>query len=289
MSAGMMSQFKEATQSTRATLQPWGCKKLLEKDKDDESLRKWKKQLLGSVDLSAVGGSKEPEVRVLSLTIVYQGQPDLVLPIPLTRKPKSSLFTLKEGCQYRIKFTFFVSKNIVSGLKYTNTVWKTDVRVDNSKRMLGTFSPQEEPYINETAEDTVPASIFARGWVSLHIAFVGLMEREKEIGSRVAVLEAKESKFESAMVVKGRELQGIVREVEEAKAERGAGTGRKQKQKRRNKSTLMGFTAGVHELVFKQQKKKKEEAYIPKLLMSVQILSARLKEIFSRMTQETQL
>ncbi|KAM1833590.1 hypothetical protein ACFX13_023394 [Malus domestica] len=47
------------------------------------------------------------------------------------------------------------------------------------------------------------------------------------------------------------------------------------------------FTAGVHQLVLKQRKK--EEAYIPKLLISVQILSARLKEIFSRMTQETQL
>ncbi|CAN6586997.1 unnamed protein product [Malus baccata var. baccata] len=55
--------------------------------------------------------------------------------------------------------------------------------------------------------------------VSLHAAFVGLLEREKEIGSRFAVLEAKESEFESAMVVKGRELQGIVREVEEGKSQ----------------------------------------------------------------------
>ncbi|KAM1738040.1 hypothetical protein ACFX11_013903 [Malus domestica] len=55
--------------------------------------------------------------------------------------------------------------------------------------------------------------------VSLHAAFVGLLEREKEIGSRFAVLEAKESEFESAMVVKGRELQDIVREVEEGKSQ----------------------------------------------------------------------
>ncbi|KAM1403782.1 hypothetical protein ACFX2I_012341 [Malus domestica] len=49
------------------------------------------------------------------------------------------------------------------------------------------------------------------------------------------------------------------------------------------------LTVGIHQLVFKQHKKKKDEAYIPKLLMSVQILSTRLKEIFPRMTQETQL
>ncbi|BFG15571.1 hypothetical protein CerSpe_018440 [Prunus speciosa] len=136
-------------------------KEQLDKDKDDESLRKWKE--LGSVDLSTAGESKEPEVKVLSLTIMCQGRPDLVLPIPFTNKPKSSLFTLKDGCHYRFRFTFIVSKNIVSGLKYTYTVWKTGVRVDNTKGMLGTFSPKQDPYTYETEEKNVPSSMFVRG------------------------------------------------------------------------------------------------------------------------------
>jgi len=35
--------------------------------------------------------------------------------------------------------------------------------VENQKMMLGTFSPQQEPYIYEGEEETTPAGIFARG------------------------------------------------------------------------------------------------------------------------------
>lgn len=147
-------------------------KEQLEKDKEDESLRKWKEQLLGSVDLSAVGETIEPEVKIQSLTILCRGRPDLVLPIPFVNNSKSSLFTLKEGSRYSIKFTFTVSNNIVSGLKYANVVWKTGVRVDNSKRMLGTFSPQQQPYTFEMEEETTPSGMFARGSYYARTKFV---------------------------------------------------------------------------------------------------------------------
>ncbi|KAL3020320.1 hypothetical protein AAZX31_05G138100 [Glycine max] len=138
----------------------------LEKDKDDESLRKWKEQLLGGIDVSAVGENKEPEVKIVSLTIICPGRPDLILPIPFTSESKNSIFTLKEGSQYRLKFSFTVSNNIVSGLKYTNVVWKTGLRVDNTKKMLGTYSPSQEPYTYELEEETTPSGLFARGTYS---------------------------------------------------------------------------------------------------------------------------
>ncbi|KAL6188904.1 hypothetical protein ACLB2K_040295 [Fragaria x ananassa] len=152
----------------------FSLKEQLDKDKDDESLRKWKQQLLGSVDLSAlaVGESKEAEVRILSLTMMFRDRPELVLPIPFTNKPKSSLFTLKGGSKYRTKFTFTVSKNIVSGLMYTTSVWKTGVKVHNSKKMLGTFSPRQDPYTYETEEDTTPSGMFARGWYFVRTKFL---------------------------------------------------------------------------------------------------------------------
>jgi len=147
-------------------------KEQLEKDKDDESLRKWKEQLLGSVDLSAVGETKEPDVKMQSLAILCPERPDMVLPIPFVNNSKGSLFTLKEGSRYRIRFTFTVSNNIVSGLKYTNVVYKTGLRVDNSKRMLGTFSPRQEPYTCEMEEETTPSGIFARGSYHARTKFV---------------------------------------------------------------------------------------------------------------------
>ncbi|XVF29241.1 hypothetical protein REPUB_Repub15cG0104100 [Reevesia pubescens] len=150
----------------------FSLKEQLEKDKDDESLRRWKEQLLGSVDMSAVGESKEAEVKILSLSILCPGRADIILPIPFASKPKSSLFILREGSRYRLKFSFSVSNNIVSGLKYTNTVWKTGVRVDNTKLMLGTFSPQKEPYTYELEEETTPSGLFARGSYSARTKLV---------------------------------------------------------------------------------------------------------------------
>ena len=48
--------------------------------------------------------------------------------MPPEPKSKEPWFTLKEGSAYRLKFTFAVAGNIVSGLRYTNTVWKTGIR-----------------------------------------------------------------------------------------------------------------------------------------------------------------
>ncbi|GAB4830766.1 Rab GDP dissociation inhibitor alpha [Ancistrocladus abbreviatus] len=147
-------------------------KEQLEKDKDDESLRKWKEQLLGSVDLNSIGETLEPEVKMLSLRLRSPGREDIVLQIPEDGKVKGTWFTLKETSTYSLEFTFQVSNNIVSGLKYTNTVWKTGVKVDSTKEMLGTFSPQAETYTHEMPEETTPSGIFARGSYTARTRFV---------------------------------------------------------------------------------------------------------------------
>lgn len=72
--------------------------------------------------------SLEPEVKILSLSIVSPGRSDIVLPIPENGKPEGRWFTLKEGCRYSLRFSFQVSHNIVAGFKYTNNVWKTGVK-----------------------------------------------------------------------------------------------------------------------------------------------------------------
>ncbi|XP_020587863.1 rho GDP-dissociation inhibitor 1-like [Phalaenopsis equestris] len=147
-------------------------KEQLEMDKDDESLRKWKEQLLAGVDLTEVGENPNPEVKIQSITIITPNRPDLVLSIPFIPNAKGYAFTLKDSSRYRLKFSFTVSNNIVSGLRYTNTVWKTGVRVENTKVMLGTFSPQKEPYTYELEEETTPSGIFARGSYSAKTKFV---------------------------------------------------------------------------------------------------------------------
>lgn len=70
----------------------------------------------------------EPEVKIWSLTILSPGREEIVLPLPESGDPKGLWFTLKEGSPYTLRFCFQVSNNIVSGLRYTNTVWKTGLK-----------------------------------------------------------------------------------------------------------------------------------------------------------------
>lgn len=75
-----------------------------------------------------IAESLNPDVHILDLTIVTPDRPNLILPIPFVPDAKGYAFALKDGSRYRLKFSFVVSSNIVSGLRYTNTVWKTGVR-----------------------------------------------------------------------------------------------------------------------------------------------------------------
>lgn len=77
----------------------------------------------------------DPEVKILSLAIKSPGRSDILLPIPESGSPKGLWFTLKEGSRYSLKFTFQVGNNIVSGLKYRNTVWKTGLKGMLSSQM----------------------------------------------------------------------------------------------------------------------------------------------------------
>ncbi|GKB47817.1 Rho GDP-dissociation inhibitor 1-like protein [Tanacetum coccineum] len=88
---------------------------------DDESLRRWKEKLLGSVE-GDFNGQIDPEVRFSSLGISkYIEEITISLPLKeaLSGRP---LFTLREGAHYRFKLTFTVLHNIVSGLTCTNTI-----------------------------------------------------------------------------------------------------------------------------------------------------------------------
>lgn len=144
----------------------------LEKDKDDESLRRWKEQLLGFVK-GDLNGQVEPEVKFYSMEIMSIDLGENNTPLPLDESQTSKvLFSLQEGSQYRFKLTFTVKYNIVSGLAYSNTVWRAGVQVDQSDGMLGTFGPREEPYVHLLDEETTPSGALARGVYSAKLRFL---------------------------------------------------------------------------------------------------------------------
>uniref|UniRef100_A0A452H8H5 Rho GDP-dissociation inhibitor 1 n=1 Tax=Gopherus agassizii TaxID=38772 RepID=A0A452H8H5_9SAUR len=99
-----------------------------ELDKDDESLRKYKEALLGSVSVAA--DPSTPNVVVTKLTLVCATAPG-PLELDLTgnlESYKKQSFVLKEGVEYRIKISFRVNKEIVSGLKYIQHTFRKGVK-----------------------------------------------------------------------------------------------------------------------------------------------------------------
>lgn len=135
----------------------------LEKDKDDESLRRWKEQLLGSVQLDEeVEDGVDPEVHVTNISIMSSGRPDIIIPLRSSNN-KNDSFTLKEGSSYNVKLQFTVRRNIVSGLTYVHSVCRNGFRVDKTRMMLGTFGPRREAYIEVMEEETTPSGLLARG------------------------------------------------------------------------------------------------------------------------------
>ncbi|KAF3623364.1 Rho GDP-dissociation inhibitor 1 [Capsicum annuum] len=147
------------------------------KIQDDESLRE--EQLLESNLGSSEGGENElePVLQEPKLYIICPGRSDLVLCEPFISTPKDCLFTLKEASKYKLKFSFIVSNNGVSGLKYINTTWKSGVRVDKTQVMLGNFEPRKDPYVYELEEDVTPSGVFARGVYTTRTQVIDEKER----------------------------------------------------------------------------------------------------------------
>jgi len=70
-------------------------------------------------------GQLDPEVKFHSIGILSEDFGEIVTPLPVEENRNgSNLFTLREGSRYQLKIKFSVLHNIVSGLTYSNTVWK---------------------------------------------------------------------------------------------------------------------------------------------------------------------
>ncbi|XP_077195345.1 rho GDP-dissociation inhibitor 2 [Paroedura picta] len=136
---------------------------LQELDKDDESLAKYKKSLLG--DTPVVADPTVPNVVVTRLTLVCDSAPGPIT-MDLTgdlEALKKKTFVLKECAEYRIKIHFKVNKEIVSGLKYVQHTFRTGVKVDKATFMVGSYGPRLEEYEFMTPLEEAPKGMVARG------------------------------------------------------------------------------------------------------------------------------
>uniref|UniRef100_A0A8C3UC83 Rho GDP dissociation inhibitor beta n=1 Tax=Catharus ustulatus TaxID=91951 RepID=A0A8C3UC83_CATUS len=127
---------------------------LQELDKDDESLAKYKKSLLG--DGPVVVDPTAPNVVVTRLTLVCDSAPGPIT-MDLTgdlEALKKETFVLKEGVEYRVKIHFrvscFPSSCFLSVAKATTF-------------MVGSYGPRPEEYEFLTPIEEAPKGMLARG------------------------------------------------------------------------------------------------------------------------------
>lgn len=165
-------------------------------DQNDESLRKWKESLgLGSG--TPIGDPNDKRtVIMLSLSLEVQGRPDIVVNLEApgaldTLKGKP--FTIKEGSEFRMKVSFRVQHQILSGMKYVQVV-KKGIISNKSQEMIGSYSPNTtdkrqyektcmstaaKPCLTESAlmlllveSETAPSGMLARGHYTASSKFV---------------------------------------------------------------------------------------------------------------------
>ncbi|XP_054634804.1 rho GDP-dissociation inhibitor 1-like [Dunckerocampus dactyliophorus] len=149
-----------------------------ELDKDDDSLRKYKETLLGTGAVET--DPSVPNVQVTQMALICDSAPyPLVLDLQGDLEAlKNEAFVLKEGVEYKIKISFKVNKEIVSGLRYFQVTYRNGITVDKSTYMVGSYGPRpkEHEFISTTEE--APKGMLARGRYNIKSKF---MDDDKHI------------------------------------------------------------------------------------------------------------
>lgn len=152
---------------------PKALTEIISADQEDESLQRYKQQLLGN----AKGGGVEvyPDdprnVIVQKLWLVVDGRDDQEL--DLTKGPdeiKKTKFVLKEGIKLKVRIEFTVQREIVTGLKYIQKT-KRMTFTDKLTHMVGSYPPKEEPHLFTTPEEDLPSGALGRGTYNVSSLF----------------------------------------------------------------------------------------------------------------------
>jgi len=148
---------------------------ILEADKEDESLRRYKEALLGAAtkgEAVIVDESDQRRVIVKRLALVVEGMEDKTLDLTgdLT-KLKEQKFKIKEAIQYRIRIDFIVQREIVHGLKYIQKTSRKGIPVDTMSPMVGSYAPKTELQSYITGPEEAPSGMLFRGDYSVSSLF----------------------------------------------------------------------------------------------------------------------
>merc|ERR1711971_368281 len=145
---------------------------MLKTDTEDESLQKYKAALLGAATAGSgavVVDDADPRKVIVKKLHLVEGRDDVTIDLTEDlKKIKSSSFTIKEGCKFRIKIDFIVQREIVHGLKYVQKTFRKGVPVDKMTHMVGSYAPKEVAHSYLTPAEDAPSGMLGRGTYSVH-------------------------------------------------------------------------------------------------------------------------
>lgn len=149
---------------------------IVSKDADDEALARYKASLLGSAadPSKAAADAETRHVVIREIRVLVDGRPDLVMKLSTPEEVKEvegSKLVVKEGATYRLQFVFTVHRDVVLGLKFSNTVYKLGIPVDKDSVVVGAYAPRPEPYEFTLPPAEWPSGMLARGNYSAKTRF----------------------------------------------------------------------------------------------------------------------
>ena len=109
-------------------------------DQNDESLNRWKASLGISNSPPLPVDPKDTRRCVIhSLALEVPGRSDITIDLSVPgalESLKSKPFSIKEGAKFRMKASFKVQHDVLSGLKYLQVVKRKGIRVSKDEEML---------------------------------------------------------------------------------------------------------------------------------------------------------
>ncbi|KAI4232224.1 MAG: hypothetical protein L6R40_007472 [Gallowayella cf. fulva] len=139
-------------------------------DQNDESLNRWKASLgISNSPALPVDPQDTRRCVIHSLALEVPNRPDMTIDLSVPgalESLKSKPFSIKEGAKFRMKASFKVQHDVLSGLKYLQVVKRKGIRVSKDEEMLGSYAPntqEKQIYEKKFAEDEAPSGMMARG------------------------------------------------------------------------------------------------------------------------------
>jgi len=98
-----------------------------------------------------------------------EGRPDITIDLSqpgALETLKNKPFSIKEGCQYQMKAVFVVQHQVLSGLKYIQSLKRKGIPLGKDQEMIGSYPPNttDKPtYTKKFAPEEAPSGMMARG------------------------------------------------------------------------------------------------------------------------------